>query len=79
MPTDAIIFNRNGMKVAVVSDGKAEIRKVRVTGHPYRRQQGFAPRPTPLSAETGPLPDTVRSLRVGPRPEVSFSSGGTSL
>jgi hypothetical protein len=27
---DAIIFNRNGMQVAVVSDGKAEIRKVNV-------------------------------------------------
>ena len=29
-PADAIIFNRNGMQVAVVNDGKAEIRKVRV-------------------------------------------------
>jgi RND family efflux transporter MFP subunit len=28
---DAIIFNRNGLQVAVVNDGKAEIRKVRVT------------------------------------------------
>ena len=31
MPADAIIFNRNGMQVAVVNDGKAEIRKVKVT------------------------------------------------
>jgi RND family efflux transporter MFP subunit len=31
VPADAIIFNRNGMQVAVVSNGKAEIRKVRVT------------------------------------------------
>lgn len=31
MPADAIIFNRNGMQVVVVIDGKAEIRKVRVT------------------------------------------------
>jgi RND family efflux transporter MFP subunit len=30
VPADAIIFNRDGMQVAVVSDGKAEIRKVRV-------------------------------------------------
>ena len=30
MPADAIIFNRNGMQVAVISNGKAEIRKVRV-------------------------------------------------
>jgi RND family efflux transporter MFP subunit len=31
VPADAIIFNRNGLQVAVVNDGKAEIRKVRVT------------------------------------------------
>ena len=31
VPADAIIFNRNGLQVAVVEDGKAEIRKVRVT------------------------------------------------
>jgi RND family efflux transporter MFP subunit len=30
VPADAIIFSRDGMQVAVVSDGKAEIRKVRV-------------------------------------------------
>jgi len=31
VPADALIFNREGMQVAVVSDGKAEIRKVDVT------------------------------------------------
>jgi hypothetical protein len=31
LPAEAIIFNRNGMQVGVVKDGKAEIRKVRVT------------------------------------------------
>jgi RND family efflux transporter MFP subunit len=31
VPADAIIFNHNGLQVAVVNDGKAEIRKVRVT------------------------------------------------
>jgi hypothetical protein len=31
LPADAIIFNSNGMQVAVVIDRKAEIRKVRVT------------------------------------------------
>jgi hypothetical protein len=30
VPAEAIIFNRNGMQVAVVSNGKAEMRKVRV-------------------------------------------------
>ena len=29
MPAEAIIFDRNGMQVAVVSNGKAEMRKVR--------------------------------------------------
>ena len=31
VPAEAIIFNRDGMQVAVLEDGKAEIRKVRVT------------------------------------------------
>jgi len=31
VPAEALIFNRNGMQVAVVSNGKAQIRKVRVT------------------------------------------------
>jgi multidrug efflux pump subunit AcrA (membrane-fusion protein) len=31
VPAEAIIVNRNGLQVAVVEDGKAEIRKVNVT------------------------------------------------
>jgi RND family efflux transporter MFP subunit len=31
VPAEAIIFNRDGLQVAVVEDGKAEIRKVTVT------------------------------------------------
>jgi RND family efflux transporter MFP subunit len=31
VPAEALIFNRDGLQVAVVKDGKAEIRKVRVT------------------------------------------------
>ena len=31
VPAEAIIFNRNGLQVAVVNDGKAEIRKLRVS------------------------------------------------
>ena len=30
MPADAIIFNRNGMQVAVINNGKAELRNVKV-------------------------------------------------
>ena len=31
MPAEAIIFNSNGLQVAVVNDGTAEIRKLNVT------------------------------------------------
>jgi RND family efflux transporter MFP subunit len=31
VPAEALIFNRDGLQVAVVNDGKSEIRKVRVT------------------------------------------------
>ena len=31
VPAEALIFNRDGLQVAVVKDGKSEIRKVRVT------------------------------------------------
>ena len=31
LPAEALIFNRNGLQVAVVNNGKAEIRKVSVT------------------------------------------------
>jgi RND family efflux transporter MFP subunit len=30
VPADALIFNRDGMQVAVINNGKAEMRKVRV-------------------------------------------------
>jgi RND family efflux transporter MFP subunit len=43
VPAEAIIFNRNGLQVAVVNNGKAEIRKVRVT-----RDQG-----TQVEVDTG--------------------------
>ena len=31
VPADALVFNRNGMQVAVVQNGKAEIRNVTVS------------------------------------------------
>ena len=46
VPAEAIIFNRNGLQVAVVNNGKAEIRKVRVT-----RDQG-----TQVEVDTGVKP-----------------------
>ena len=46
VPAEAMIFNRDGLQVAVVNNGKAEIRKVRVT-----RDQG-----TQVEVDTGVKP-----------------------
>jgi RND family efflux transporter MFP subunit len=69
VPADAIIFNRNGMQVAVVSNGKAEIRKVGV-----KRDLG-----TRVEVDTGiragdqvilnPPVTLVDGSKVQPRPE----------
>jgi RND family efflux transporter MFP subunit len=68
VPADAIIFNRNGMQVAVVSNGKAEIHKVKV-----KRDFG-----TRVEVDTGvkagdqvilnPPVDLVDGAKVQPRP-----------
>jgi multidrug efflux pump subunit AcrA (membrane-fusion protein) len=69
VPAHAIIFNRDGMQVAVVSNGKAEIRKVRV-----KRDLG-----TRVEVDTGVKPgdevvlnppvNLVDGSKVQPRPE----------
>jgi hypothetical protein len=71
VPADAIIFNRDGMQVAVVSNGKAEIRKVRV-----KRDLG-----TRVEVDTGVNPgdevvlnppvNLVDGSKVQPRPETA--------
>jgi len=71
VPADAIIFNRNGVQVAVVSNGKAEIRKVRV-----KRDLG-----TRVEVDTGvkagdqvilnPPVNLVDGSKVQPRPEAA--------
>ena len=75
VPAEAIIFNRNGLQVAVVKDGKAEIRKVRVT-----RDLG-----TRVEVDTGvkwgdqvilnPPVNLVEGSKVQPRPDAAASSG----
>ncbi|HEY4807422.1 MAG TPA: efflux RND transporter periplasmic adaptor subunit [Roseiarcus sp.] len=62
VPADAIIFNRNGLQVAVVNDGKAEIRKVSVT-----RDMG-----TQVEVEGGVKPGD----RVILNPPVNLREGG---
>jgi RND family efflux transporter MFP subunit len=75
VPADAIIFNRNGMQVAVVSDGKAEIRKVGV-----KRDQG-----TRVEVDTGikagdqvilnPPVTLIDGSKVQPQPEAAAPNG----
>jgi hypothetical protein len=75
VPAEAIIFNRNGLQVAVVKDGKAEIRKVRVT-----RDLG-----TRVEVDTGvkwgdqvilnPPVNLVEGSKVQPRPDAAASNG----
>ena len=62
VPADAIIFNRNGLQVAVVNDGNAEIRKVSVT-----RDMG-----TQVEVEGGVKPGD----RVILNPPVNLREGG---
>ena len=75
LPAEAIIFNRNGMQVAVVKDGKAESRKVRVT-----RDLG-----TRVEVDTGvkwgdqvilnPPVNLADGSKVQPRPDAAASNG----
>src|SRR5271166_788226 len=62
VPAEAMIFNRNGLQVAVVENGKAEIRKVNVT-----RDLG-----TQVEVEGGVKPGD----RVILNPPVNLSEGG---
>jgi len=61
VPSEAVIFNRNGLQVAVVNDGKAEIRKVNVT-----RDMG-----TQVEVDAGVKPDD----RVVLNPPVNLREG----
>ncbi len=75
LPAEAVIFNRNGLQVAVVKDGKAEIRKVRVT-----RDLG-----TRVEVDTGvkwgdqvilnPPVNLVEGSKVQRRPDAAGSNG----
>jgi RND family efflux transporter MFP subunit len=76
VPADALIFDRNGMQVAVVIDGKAEIRKVGV-----KRDMG-----TQVEVDSGvkagdqvilnPPVNLVGGSKVQVRTEVAAASGG---
>jgi hypothetical protein len=74
MPADAIIFNRNGMQVAVVSDGKAEIRKVRVKRDLGTRVEVDAGVKAGDQVILSPPVNLVDGSKVLPRPETTVAA-----
>ena len=68
MPADAIIFNRDGLQVAVVEDGVARIRKVSVArdlGKEVEVRDGVKPGDQVI---LNPPVDLVEGSRVQARP-----------
>ena len=74
VPAEALIFNRNGLQVAVVHDGKAEIRKlesdarlrhVGPSGHRSEVRRASRPQSAGHSRRRRQGPDTIRRHGVG--------------
>jgi RND family efflux transporter MFP subunit len=74
MPADAIIFNRNGVQVVVVSDGKAEIRKVRVKRDLGTRVEVDAGVKAGDQVILSPPVNLVDGSKVLPRPETTVAA-----
>jgi RND family efflux transporter MFP subunit len=74
LPAEAIIFNRNGMQVAVVKDGKAEIRKVRVTRDLGTRVEVNSGIKAGDQVILNPPINLLDGSRVQPRPETAASA-----
>lgn len=71
VPSEALIFDRDGLQVAVVTDGKAEIRKVRVTrdfGTRVEVDEGVKPGDQVI---LNPPATLVGGSKVQPSPEVT--------
>jgi len=75
VPADAIIFNRNGMQVAVVSNGKAEIRKVGVTRDLGTRVEVDRGIKAGEQVILNPPVTLVDGSKVQPRPEPASPNG----
>jgi RND family efflux transporter MFP subunit len=71
VPADAIIFNGGGIQVAVVNDGKAEIRRVRVTRDLGTRVEVGAGLKAGDQVILNPPVTLVDGGKVQPRPEAA--------
>jgi RND family efflux transporter MFP subunit len=75
VPAEAIIFNRNGMQVAVVSNGKAEIRKVGVTRDLGTRVEVDSGIKAGEQVILNPPVTLADGSKVQPRPEAAAPDG----
>jgi RND family efflux transporter MFP subunit len=75
VPADAIIFNRNGMQVAVVKNGKAEIRKVNVKRDLGTRVEVDSGIKAGEQVILNPPVSLADGSKVQPRPEAAAPDG----
>jgi RND family efflux transporter MFP subunit len=75
VPADAIIFNRNGMQVAVVKNGKAEIRKVNVKRDLGTRVEVDSGIKAEEQVILNPPVTLADGSKVQPRPEAAAPDG----
>jgi RND family efflux transporter MFP subunit len=78
VPAEAIIFNRNGLQVAVVEDGKAEIRKVRETRDMGTRVEVDAGVKAGDQVILNPPVTLVDGSKVQPRPMITEPRASSS-
>src|SRR5580704_17451059 len=71
VPADALIFNRDGMQVAVVNNGKAEMRKVRVTRDMGTRVEVNSGIKAGDQVILNPPVNLIHGSKVQPRPDVA--------
>jgi RND family efflux transporter MFP subunit len=74
VPADALIFNRNGTQVAVVNNGKAEIRKVKVTRDLGTRVEVNSGVKAGDQVVLNPPVNLIDGSKVQPRPEGAASN-----
>jgi RND family efflux transporter MFP subunit len=74
VPADALIFNRNGTQVAVVNNGKAEIRKVKVARDLGTRVEVNSGVKAGDQVVLNPPVNLIDGSQVRPRPEATASN-----
>jgi RND family efflux transporter MFP subunit len=71
IPAEALIFNRNGLQAAVVKDGKAEIRNVKVTRDLGTRVEVDAGLKAGERVILNPPVNLIEGAKVQPRPDAT--------